>query len=110
MINFEEIKQDVIDEDDDYCDECLAEYDEMKYLFIDRVTYFPLMAYEITSVVTPEFLFWDNDFLFIKEWGIANFEEIKDLISKNGMNLGFSGVDENTQLYTGSSKFELTDK
>lgn len=107
---FEVIKQDVIDEDDDDCDECLAEYDEMKYQFIDRVTYFPLMAYEITSDVTPEFLFWDNDFLFIEEWGIKNFEEIKNLISENGMNLGFSGVDKNTQLYTGSSKFVLTDK
>ncbi|WP_155522628.1 hypothetical protein [Anaerosacchariphilus polymeriproducens] len=44
------------------------------------------------------------------QWGIENFEEIKNLISGNGMNLGFSGVDTHTQLYTGSSKFELTEK
>lgn len=68
------------------------------------------MAYEITSDVIPEFLFWDNDYRFIEEWGIKNFEEIKNLISANGMNLGFSGVDKNTQLYTGSSKFESTEK
>ncbi|WP_124067627.1 hypothetical protein [Clostridium sp. E02] len=79
---FEGMKQDFIDEDADEYDECLAEYDEMKYLFIDRVTYFPLMAYEITSDVIPEFFFWDNDFLFIEEWGIENFERIKNLISE----------------------------
>lgn len=106
---FEGMKQDFMNEDAGDCDECLTEYDEMKYLFIDRVTYFPLMAYEITSDVIPEFLFWDNDYLFIEEWGIKNFEEIKHLISENGMNLGFSGVDENTQIYTGSSRYELTD-
>ena len=102
---FEGIKQDFMDEDASDC----TEYNQAKYLFTDRVTYFPLMAYEITFDVIPEFLFWDNDYLFIEEWGIKNFEKIKTLISENGMNLGFSGVDENTQLYTGSSKFELTD-
>jgi hypothetical protein len=103
---FKGLKQDAIDEGNNDT----SWYDEMEELFVERISNFPLMAYEITEDVTPEFLFWDTDFLLVEKWGMENFEMIKDIIAKRGSNLGFSGVDENTQLYTGSSKFELSNK
>lgn len=106
---FDTLKKEALAEDVSTSDECIAEYDEKKAFFIDRVMYFPLMAYEMHCDVTPEFLFWDSDYLFVEQWGIENFEAIKDFIRLNGSEPGFSGVDEHTQLYTGSAKFELTD-
>lgn len=85
----------------------ISELDTDKQLFIDRVCNFPLMALEITEDLTPEFLFWDRDFLLFDEYGPENFENIKSVISKTGFNMDFSGVTEQTQLLTGSQKYEL---
>lgn len=63
---FAEVLSEVFDEDE-INEEIESEYEESKQLFIDRATFFPLMAFEITEDVTPEFLFWDRDFLLIEE-------------------------------------------
>ncbi len=80
-----------------------------KEMFIERVTYFPMMAFEITDEMTPEFLFWDRDFLLIDQFGKEEFENLKDKTIQEGNRLGFMAVSENTQMYTGSQKHELSD-
>lgn len=92
-------------------DEDPAEYEvyfaEKKLLFIDRITFFPLMALELTEDVTPEFLFWDRDFLLVAENGPGRFENMKESHINLGNQLGLSTVTEHTQIYSGSERFDL---
>lgn len=105
-ILFETLINDISDSDE-MTETLRFEYEEKKMLFIDRVTYFPLMAFEITEDVIPEFLFWDRDFLLVEEKGLEKFPIERVKLSKKGNILGLSQVSENTQFYTGSERFEL---
>ena len=98
-----------IEADEDDIEDITLEYQEMKQLFIDRVTYFPIMAFEITDDVMPEFLFWDRDFLMVEKYGPSNFAAIKEKLQNEGLNMGFMSVNENTMLFTGSERFDLNE-
>ena len=105
---FDNLIAEIADDEED-AEDLQEEYAEQKQLFIDRVTYFPLMAFELTDDVIPEFLFWDRDFLLIEEYGPEKYDEIKNALEKDGNILGLMQVSKNTQFYTGSEKFELNE-
>lgn len=105
---FDNLIAEIADDEED-AENLQEEYAEQKQLFIDRVTYFPLMAFELTDDVIPEFLFWDRDFLLIEEYGPEKYDEIKNALEKDGNILGLMQVSKNTQFYTGSEKFELNE-
>lgn len=77
---------------------------------VQRMAFFPLMIQEISEYETPGFLFWDTDFMFIDDFGLENFEHLKSVLNRDGMDFGFSTVDETTQMYTGSSRFEFDEE
>ena len=76
---------------------------------VQRIAYFPLMIREISEYEMPGFLFWDTDFMFLDDVGPENFEDFKNIVNRGGMDFGFSAVDGNTQMYTGSSRFEFSE-
>ena len=80
---FDALEKEVLTEEISTQEESIAEYDEKKVFFIDRVMYFPLMAYEMHCDVTPEFFFWDSDYLFVEQWGFENFEAIKEPVPQS---------------------------
>lgn len=98
------------DENSDLRDRVMLECEQNRDDMIRRISYFPMMAEELIDDAEPEFLFWDRDFDFIDEFGSENFSILKNTLNQNGMDLGFSAVDENTQMLTGSQVFGLTEE
>lgn len=110
-----EYMKDVIEEilwdDEDADREAVEEeYRLRTFALVQRMVYFPLMIREISEYETPEFLFWDTDFMFLEDFGPENFEKFKNVVNRDGMDFGFSAVDETTQMYTGSSRFEFDEE
>lgn len=99
-----------ISEDEEDAAEIEEEFAEQKALFIDRVTYFPLMAFELTDDVIPEFLFWDRDFYLIDQYGPESFDKLRSELERVGDPMGLMKANENTQFYTGSEKFDLNEQ
>ena len=98
------------DTDEDYKKGVISEWEKNREDMVRRISYFPLMAEEITDDAEPEVLFWDRDFLFMDEFGPENFNILTKVLNQNGVDSGFSPVDEHTQLLTGSLAFGLTEE
>jgi len=77
---------------------------------VERISYFPKMLKEVTEDAVPAFLFWDTDFLFVDSLGLDGFNALAELLKAKGFDYGFSKVDENTQMLTGSAQFGLDDE